>query len=194
MHNRLLTLVAFLISVVVGCDDPEVQEKVESVMEHGSVSAELTCSLYDATAPGNRGLPGNILYSASKLIDGSCLTQICLGQPAAEALGPASYNRICQTHLRARSSDESLTCKAYVEHDPHDGLYSSTKPFRLGIDGTYAFVEDGLLYVEVRDNYFTQPGSTCNGGSCTDPEPWLSYDITASACTGRNLEAFGVTP
>ncbi len=194
MHNRLLTVVALLSSAVVGCDDPEVQEKAADILEHGVVSAELTCStITGAGYPGTSNLPNTVYYSAVKNIDGSCFSQLCLGA-APSTLGHSYINWTCQSAFKARSSVDAATCTAYVMHDPNDGRHGIDKPFRPGVDGTYAFVEDGNLYLEVRDYYFTYPSNNCNAGPCTDPEPWFTYDITDPDCTGRNLEAFGATP
>lgn len=193
MQFKSLTVAAFILGlgVVAGCDDPEVQSKVAEVMEHGFVSAELVCSIYDPVDLHD-AYPNRLLYSASKLLDGSCLTQICVARSTVDTTG---YNGPCQTQLSARSNGGD-TCNAYLEVDITTSMHSTGKPFRPLVDGYYASVEDGILSVEARDYFFTHGSSSCNAGSgsCTDPEPWMSYDITDPECTGRNLEAFGATP
>lgn len=72
MHSRLLAAVAFISSLgVVGCDDPEVQDKVESVLLHGSVEAYAHC--YTATSKNLcNGTSGQYFaFKAYKFQDGS---------------------------------------------------------------------------------------------------------------------------
>lgn len=195
MQFKSLTVAAFILGlgVVAGCDDPEVQDKVLEILEHGAVSAELDCTVDVTGYPGNGNIPNIIQYTASKNMDGSCFSQICLGAVNA-TLGHTYFNWTCQSAFKGRSSVQAETCKVYLQHDPNDNRHGIDKPYRPGIDGTYAFVDAGYLNVEVRDNYFTFGGSSCNGGACTDPEPWYTYDITNANCAGRNLEVFGASP
>jgi hypothetical protein len=46
MQSKSLTVAAFILGlgVVAGCDDPEVQDKVLNVLEHGMVDAYLECT------------------------------------------------------------------------------------------------------------------------------------------------------
>ena len=193
MIVKSLTVAAFILGlgVVAGCDDPEVQSKVTEVMEHGFVTAELDCSIY-APIDFHGTHPNRIYFTARKMLDGSCFAQFCAGTVPSETNGAPST---CQSQYTARSSG-GLTCNAYIQTDIATDMHSSGKPFRPLVDGYYASVEDGVLEVEARDYFFTHGSSSCNAGlgSCTDPEPWLSYDITDADCTGRNLEAFGATP
>lgn len=74
MQPRLLAAVAFIFGLgVVGCDDPEVQDKVESMLLNGSVQAQASCHM-----PSNENACSNtshvrINFKATKFQDGSTL-------------------------------------------------------------------------------------------------------------------------
>ncbi len=193
MHNRLLTVVALLTSAVVGCDDPEVQDKVADLMEHGAAQAEVTCNI-DWSAPSNGYIydgSTKFYYSAIKLVDGSCFSKFCQGtaQNTYDKLGGS-----CFTNYAPRSSGGD-TCTIVAPVDKFQS--TATYPYRPFKDGIFAKVSNGQLQVGVEDNNLTVTqncGTTQYPSYCIGPQTWFSYDITTSGCTGRNLEAFGVTP
>lgn len=194
MHNRLLTVVALLSSVVVGCDDSEVQDKVESVLLHGAVSAELSCSLTKTFVKPVVTLTRNkITYSAQKFIDGACYLEFCFQSGSVGTVSAAAVNE-CWSRLLPRSSTNAETCTFLTPISLIDTHPSY--PYRPGIDGAFIKVESGQLSAEFIENEFNDNSPNCGGGSgsCNEIEPWFTHDITVSGCTGRNLEAFGATP
>lgn len=198
MQLKSLTVAAFILGlgVVAGCDDPEVQDKVLSVLEHGSASAELKCYV-DGANPVLSGQPSlaRFEYTANKLIDGSCFVSLCLMQGTALTTSGIGDGAKCQTSLLPRSTSGSEVCHGYLAYDVRDT--NVTYPFRLGVDGFNADVEDGYLNIVIKDNFFNNGSANCTGssGTCVDPFPWFSQDITDTGnCTGRNLELFGASP
>jgi hypothetical protein len=145
-------MVAALLILGVGCDDPEVEEKVADVLQYGAVSAEVTCqnmmmSLCSTTIPTN-------IY-AHRLLDGS-------------------------THIRVNTR----------------GGYPSEAS---------AFIpRNQPLYVLARDSGGNTIEYTIEGEeftldvACSHPTIPLTETIVMNStyfpCTGRNLEAFGITP
>lgn len=196
MHTRLLPLVALLTSAVVGCDDPEVQSKVASLMEHGAVSAELECSVTKPFSKPTVTITRNVLkYGAKKFIDGACYVEFCMGTSTGYmATGSAASTAQCWTSLMSRSDNRAETCSILAPVSLIDT--HPTYPFRLGIDGAHIIVEDGLLSGEFIEDEFNDNSPNCGGGSgsCNEVEPWFTHDITDPECIGRNLEAFGATP
>lgn len=194
MQIRPLLAAVLLVLGVVGCDDPEIHDKIENIMMYGASSAELQCMIYEYSSLGSGTSPRWIQYSANKFIDGSCQVQLCVGHTGESYLGPGLNQNYCSTHFYPRSDLRSSTCQGYYQYDVSENLANTTKPFRPFVDGIYADVEDGILSVYFRDAAFSVTGNYCfgPGSACTDPELWYTYAITNSSCTGRNLSAFGV--
>lgn len=196
MQTKSLILAAFILilGVVAGCDDPEVQDKILSVMEHGAVSAEVECDLTKPFVKPVVTLSRNHLsYSAKKMIDGSCYVNICLltnavGTPSSAVLSE------CYTKLYSRSDTHAETCSFLFPISLIDTHPSY--PYRPGVDGAQFAIEDGYLSAEFIEDEFNDNSPNCGGGSgsCNEIEPWFTHDVTTSGCTGRNLEAFGASP
>lgn len=69
-------LVAFIVAwLALGCDDPEIRGRVETVLDYGAVSARVECE-------GSFSTPifgGDFWYSGSRLVDGSAIVSLNLG-------------------------------------------------------------------------------------------------------------------
>lgn len=142
---------AALVLGIFGCDDPEVQDKVENVLLHGVVEAELQCTGFQLHVC-NSGWP--LTIRAHKLIDGSSFVAITNDN------GPVFTSH----SLQFNSRDQGVSFNS-----------------KYGYENFTATIEDGVLSAE----------TVCSsGGSPTD-----SVDLSTEpspACSGRNLEAFGI--
>lgn len=192
--KSLLCLATVLCFGIVGCDDPEVEEKIANVLEHGAISAELDCSF---VAPFSKPVVTisytSLTYSAKKFIDGSCYATVCRGS-AAIPTGSALAVKECTTGLYAKSNARSEDCSFLLPLSLIDTHPSY--PYRPGVDGAHVWVSGGHLQGEFIENEFNDNSPNCGSGpgSCDEVEPWFSQDITGTECTGRNLEAFGASP
>lgn len=72
MHSKLLPVVAFILSLgVVGCDSPEVQDKVESLLIHGAVEAYAFCYTSSPKTLCDGTYAQSFAFKAYKFQDGS---------------------------------------------------------------------------------------------------------------------------
>jgi hypothetical protein len=107
------------------CQDQEVIDKAQNVLEHGFTAARIECSCRFDRAGG--GLSGVHDFMASKLQDGSCLTQ---------SSGSGTY-------LWPRSDPRSLTC------DSHKGM---TEGLTIAEGGLLKYVPDSsFIFSETAD-------------------------------------------
>lgn len=77
MLSKSLALAAFILNlgVVAGCDDPEVQDKVESILLHGAVQAEAYCKTNSAFSECSGQLTSHTNFRAHLFQDNSSLLQ-----------------------------------------------------------------------------------------------------------------------
>lgn len=143
---------ALLISVVVGCDDPEVQDKVADVLQYGAVSAEIHCQQVRVDLC-NGAMYVNI--DSHILIDGSSTMKIRTTSPG-QAQGFQFNTRGQPVGMTANGTSWQST--TYQVNTSSGELTASTQ---------------------------------CSSGIDVDS---VVVDLNNESCTGRNLEAFGVTP
>lgn len=173
MQSRLLLLVAFLISAVVGCDDPEVSAKAVSILTDGLIAGEVKCSgqWYVGTTDGaganppapDSGIPVyyNFIYRAQKFQDGTC--------------------------FMAWSEYSDLTIEFIPRHDPK---YVSCEV------GTSGIIEakDGHVTITSSEHsarYVSGPRNSYSSWEyyLPSPAPTTVFDMSTQ-CTGFNFEVF----
>lgn len=153
MRSKLLPLVVFIFLGIVGCDDPEVQDKIAEMLEFGGVSAELKCTSVPFNFPTYCSSSSNVNLTVHKFIDGSNITQL----QVVNGVGP-------YTQFNPRT--EGVGINSFYQA----GGYR----FHLELDA-----DTGIASV-VTD--------------CPYPDEDTANLNSEGSCTGRNLEAFGITP
>lgn len=162
-----------VVAALLACDDPEVEDKVLDVLQHGMVSAHVVCAVDPPCAPHPLLTPeqlqqfpctfelgGDLLhrFEATRFIDGSALVAYGNGNN-----GPQRHT-VKALRFIPRSDDDSTDLRLEFESNVGDRLASRFDNGDLTI--TYDFVdpqEDDVLL-------------------------W-SFDVE-SVCAGFNLEAF----
>ena len=193
MHKPLLFVTAFLTSAVVGCDDPEVTEKVADVLMYGAATAEVQCIHSTSLVNSYVQRPGiDVYFKAISLLDGSCYVTACsVSKNNQEDSFP---NTSCRHGWVPKDPNGEDKCHFVYDYEVMSN--SPAYPHRQGLDGIHFYLSDGFLTVDFRDNWMNKPGANCGTSqypvSCTYPYPWFSLDLTDPECSGRNLENFGV--
>lgn len=73
MIKSLATVVA--LGLMLGCDDPDVRNKIDAILDYGAVEARVECA-------GSFSTPitgGDFWYSGSRLLDGSAIVSLNMG-------------------------------------------------------------------------------------------------------------------
>ena len=161
--NKVSARWPVVVALALGCDDPAVTGALDSVLQHGAVSAQALCEVVDATTvdngnPDSVGCRINALLDIQKHVDGSASVSSRL--PGRD---------IGTMRIIPRSHDDADDLRTVIDS------CSCNSKIRMT-------VIDGDLVLTLSE---TQ-------GSCPDvpsPQTFETLDIETE-CTGFNLEAF----
>ncbi len=162
---RALLLLSGLI-LASGCDDPEVTDRVASLLEHGGVQAKATCTGQNGgTCPF---WDAALTFEFTKFADGALMVSAPIpAAVAGDVVGRSNVLRLCGR------SEACAEPTVQVARNGYSGVMNQVQHFELA-DGQYTVYGDSSFV-------FDQCGVT----------PFILFtDAIGDACTGFNLEAF----
>jgi hypothetical protein len=111
MSKLLLSIVViFGLGVVTACDDPEVQDKVESILLHGAVQAQAYCKTDSTFSQCSGQLVSHANFRAHLFQDGSSLLQTYI---------PYTNNSDTPQLIQYNSTGESITAVHMLPNGSH---------------------------------------------------------------------------